>query len=352
MSRTLKYFEAIREAHAQCMSEDPGVFIMGLGASDPGGIFGSTKGLVEEFGDERVMDMPLAENSMTGVAIGAAIRGMRPIMTHQRVDFALVSVEQIINQAAKWHFMFNGQHSVPLVIRMIIGRGWGQGPQHSQSLQAMFAHIPGLKVIMPTTAYDAKGMMIAATRDSNPVVCLEHRWLYGIEDNVPEELYEVPLGKARVMKEGNDVTIISVSLMSLEALRAAEFLAEHGVNAEVIDLRTIRPLDKETILESVSKTGRLMFVDTANLQFGISGEIISTVAENILGKLKAQPKRMGMPEYPLPTSPALAQNYYPGAERIAQEVLDMMGIDAKISPVQAGQSTFGDQPDPSFKGPF
>lgn len=352
MTRVIKYVDALREAHEQCMAEDKKVILMGLGATDPGGVFGSTKGLVDLFGEDRVMDMPLAENAMTGVAVGAAISGMRPIMTHQRIDFAMVAVEQIINQAAKWHYMFDGQHSVPMVIRMIVGRGWGQGPQHAQSLQAMFAHIPGLKVIMPATPYDAKGMMIAATRDENPVICIEHRWLYGLEDHVPEDMYEVPIGKARIMQQGEDITIVSVSQMSLEALQAARLLDQYNVRAEVIDLRTIRPLDTETILTSVQKTGRLLVVDTANLHFGISGELVTVAVENAFDALKGAPQRMGLPEYPQPTSPALAKDYYPYAEDIAQNVLDMLHRDEKVSQAHIGGSEFRDQPDTSFKGPF
>ena len=231
MNRQLKFFEAIREATDQAMERDPAVYIVGLGVPDPKGIFGTTLGLQEKYGTTRVQDMPLSENAMTGVALGSALVGMRPIITHQRVDFALVAMEQMVNQAAKWHYMFGGKAKVPMVVRMIIGRGWGQGPQHSQSLQAWFAHIPGLKVVMPTTAHDAKGLLAAAIEDNNPVVFIEHRWLHNISDEVPEEYYTVPLGSARVMREGNDVTIVGTSYMALEAVRAAEHLRAHDVFA-------------------------------------------------------------------------------------------------------------------------
>jgi len=352
MSRELKYFEALREAQDQCMAADNSVYLMGLGVPDPTGIFGTTKGLQEKYGEGRVMDMPLAENAMTGIAIGSAMTGMRPVMTHQRVDFALVAMEQIVNQAAKWHYMFDGQHRVPLVIRMIIGRGWGQGPQHSQSLQALFAHIPGLTVVMPATAYDAKGLLISAIESDNPVVMLEHRWLYGISDAVPEEMYRVPLGQAKVMREGTDVTLVGVSYMSLENLRAADLLAERGVSAEVVDLRSLRPLDEETVLASVRKTGRLLVSDTANKMFGASAEIVALVSETAFGALKAQPVRVALPEYPAPTSPALSANFYPHASDVAARVLAMMGRDVDDALFAKADGQNHDQPDPSFIGPF
>lgn len=334
------------------MAADISVYVMGLGVPDPTGIFGTTKGLQEKYGESRVLDMPLAENSMTGVAIGSAIVGMRPVMTHQRVDFALVAMEQIVNQAAKWHYMFDGQVNVPLVIRMIIGRGWGQGPQHSQSLQAMFAHVPGLKVVMPTTPYDAKGLLISAIEDNNPVVMLEHRWLYGITDAVPVEPYRVPLGKARVMSEGTDVTIVGLSYMSIESLRAAELLAERGVNAEVIDLRSLRPLDEDTILASVRKTGNLVVADTAHKMFGASAEILAFVTENAFAALKTAPRRVTIPDHPAPTSPALADSFYPHAGHIASEVLRQLGRDNDNSLFLQPEGRRLDQPDSSFTGPF
>ena len=352
MVRLLNYNEAIREALDLSMDMDEHVYVMGLGVPDPKGIFGTTLGLQEKYGEERVMDMPLAENAMTGVAVGSAITGLRPVMTHQRVDFALVALEQIINQAAKWHFMFDGKQSVPMVIRMIIGRGWGQGPQHSQGLQSLFAHIPGLKVLMPTTAYDVKGMMISAIEDNNPVVILEHRWLYGISDHVPEEAYRVPLGKAKVMKEGRDITIVSMSYMSIEALACASMLEEHGISAEVVDLRSLQPLDKETILASVRKTGRLVVVDSAHLAYGTSAEIISTVTEQAFEDLKAAPSRIGLPDYPAPTSPALCDDYYPRSPQIMAEVLRHLGRDDVVVDYSPPTDHRPDQPDPNFSGPF
>ncbi len=352
MNRQLKFSDAIREATDQAMAIDPSVYIVGLGVPDPKGIFGTTLGLVDKYGPDRVMDMPLSENAMTGIALGSALAGMRPIITHQRMDFALVAMEQMVNQAAKWHYMFNGQACVPMVVRMIIGRGWGQGPQHSQSLQAWFAHIPGLKVVMPTTAYDAKGLMAAAIEDNNPVIFIEHRWLHGVADAVPEAYYTVPIGKARVMRSGTDVTVVGTSYMALESLRAADILKDLGVSAEVIDLRTIRPWDTETVLASVRKTGRLVVADTGGTAFGISAEIVATVLEREFSALQAAPVRIALPDHPCPTSPALADHYYPRANTLVDTILRMLGKEC-VTSVQPGHALQKlDVPDPSFKGPF
>ncbi len=352
MNRQLKFSEAIREATDQAMGRDPSVYIVGLGVPDPKGIFGTTLGLLEKYGTTRVQDMPLSENALTGVALGSALVGMRPIITHQRVDFALVAMEQMVNQAAKWHYMFGGKAKVPMVVRMIIGRGWGQGPQHSQSLQAWFAHIPGLKVVMPTTAYDAKGLLAAAIEDDNPVIFIEHRWLHNISDDVPEEYYTVPLGKARIMCEGSDVTIIGTSYMALESLRAAEYLRDAEVSAEVIDLRTIRPWDVETVLASVRKTGRLVVTDTATTAFGVSAEISATVLEREFDSMKAAPVRIALPDYPCPTSPALSNDFYPRARHIVFEVKKMMGQELVADMLEDPLGQRLDVPDSSFKGPF
>jgi len=352
VERELKFFEALNEAVDQCMARDPSVYIMGLGVPDPKGIFGSTVGLQQKYGTTRVMDMPCSENGMTGVAIGSALVGMRPVMTHQRVDFALLAMEQIVNQAAKWHYMFGGKLSVPMVIRMIVGRGWGQGPHHSQSLQTWFAHIPGLKVVMPSLAYDAKGLLIAGIEDNNPVIFIEHRWLYNISDRVPEEYYSVPLGKARMMREGTDVTMVGVSYMSLEALRAAERMEKEGISAEVIDLRSIRPWDEEMVLESVKKTGRLVVADNSWKSFGVAAEIVSTVTEKAFSALKAAPERVALPDCPSPTSPALNEHFYQRAGHIHLAAKRALGLDpvTDLLAVAAGQRL--DVPDASFKGPF
>jgi len=352
ITRELKFFQAINEAIDLCMAKDQSVYVMGLGVPDPKGIFGTTLGLQQKYGSERVMDMPTSENGMTGVAIGSALRGMRPIMTHQRIDFALLAMEQIVNQAANWHYMFGGKMSIPLVIRMIVGRGWGQGPQHSQNLQSWFAHIPGLKVVMPTTPYDAKGLLISSIEDNNPVIFIEHRWLYNISDNVPEGVYRVPLGKARVIREGNDLTIASTSYMTLEALRAAEMLAKDGIRAEIIDIRTLKPLDEGLILESVHKTGRLIVADTGWKTCGFSAEIMALAAERSFSDLKSPPARVALPDCPTPTSPALAAHYYPLAVHIVATARKMLGLGTDDIPSQTSSSVPLDVPDMSFTGPF
>jgi pyruvate dehydrogenase E1 component beta subunit len=353
MPRERKFFQAINEAIDLCMAVNPAVYIMGLGVPDPKGVFGTTLGLQQKYGSNRVLDMPTAENGMTGVAIGSALVGMRPIMVHQRIDFALLAMEQIVNQAAKWHYMFGGQLRVPLVIRMIIGRGWGQGPQHSQSLQAWFAHIPGLKVVMPTTPYDAKGLLIASVEDDNPVIFLEYRWLHNIFGEVPEGLYRVPLGQARIARPGSDLTIAATSYMVLEALRAADILTHAGIEAEVIDIRTLRPLDSQTILESIHKTGHLIVADTGWKTGGFGGEVVALVAEEAFDALKSRPQRIGLEDCPIPTSPALSPYAYPRAMDIIAIASAMLGIaqdDFPMLPDIAPQPL--DVPDSGFTGPF
>ncbi len=350
-TRQLTYVQAIHEALVESMSADPDVVVIGEGVPDPRAIFGTTAGLSERFGSERVMDMPLSENGMTGACIGAALSGMRPVLVHQRLDFALLAMDQMVNNAAKWHYMFGGQASVPMVIRMMIGRGWGQGPQHSQSLQAFFAHVPGLKVAMPTTPHDAKGMLIASIRDNNPVIFLEHRWLHHVSGPVPEGDYEVPLGKATIAREGRDLTIASTSYMTLEALRAAEWLAEEGISAEVIDIRSLRPLDTQTILASVRKTGRLIAADTGGAFCGFSAEILALASEEAFSALLAAPRRVALPDYPTPTSHELAEHYYPRAIDLYRAACESLGRPPG-SPEPPMRSTQLDVPNPSFRGPF
>ena len=356
--RTVTYAQAINEAMDLALKNDPDVFLIGDGLPDLKGVFGSTMGLVEKYGAQRVMDMPVSENALTGVCIGAALRGMKPVLTHQRLDFALLSLDQIINNAAKWHYMFGGQQSVPLIIRMIIGRGWGQGAQHSQNLQAVFAHIPGLKVITPTTAYDVKGMLLAAIADANPVICLEDRWLYGLKDFVPQESYTVPLGKAKVLKEGEDITVIANGYMAVEALKAVQLLEKINIHAELIDLRTVQPLDKETILKSVQKTKNILAIDSGTLSGGLAGEIIALVTENIFAQLKAAPQRLALPDYPSPSSPGLTREYYPDGPAIAWKVLETLkrqGDAQKLKDILKKEQPSDkphDVPDLSFTGPF
>lgn len=349
-SRILTYSQAVREALEQSMAKDGSIILIGEGVPDPKGVFGTTLGLLQKFGPDRVMDMPVSENGMTGVCIGAAITGMRPILVHQRVDFSLLSLDQIINNAAKWHYMFGGQKCVPLVIRMIIGQGWGQGAQHSQNLQALFTHVPGLKVVMPTTAYDAKGLLISSIKDNNPVIFLEHRWLHNTSSKVPEEMYEIPIGKGRVVREGQDCTIVASSYMTLEALRAADFLNGKGISAEVIDLRTLKPLDDDLIFASVTKTGRLIVVDSGHYTGGFAGEIIARVSEKLFSKLKTPPSRITLPDFPSPSTPGLTKYYYPRYTDIAIKVMDTLERPEWLDFPEDNSPL--DIPDASFTGPF
>lgn len=268
-------------------------------------------------------------------------------MTHQRMDFMFYSFDQIINHAAKWHYMFGGEFSVPITIRSIIGRGWGQGAQHSQSLQALFSHIPGLKVVMPATPYDAKGLLISSVLDDNPVIFIEHRKLYDIKGDVPEKFYRIPLGKAEIKKKGKDVTIVAVSQMVIEAEKAADLLLKQGIDAEIIDLRTISPLDQESVFESVKKTGRLVVVDTSWLNCGIASEVSARVAQNVFSYLKAPIVRMAMPDAPVPTSSALEKIFYHDSEDIACVARNLaMGKDIEK---RKTKKTIIDK---EFKGPF
>jgi pyruvate/2-oxoglutarate/acetoin dehydrogenase E1 component len=262
-TRLLSYVDALREALAQEMRRDSRVFLFGLDVDDHKGIQGSTLGLVQEFGPERVFGTPLSEDAMTGVAIGAAMAGMRPVHVHIRMDFLMLAMNQLINMAAKSCYMYNGQVKVPIVVRSMIGKSWGQGAQHSQGLHAMFMHVPGLKVVAPSNAYDAKGTLIAAIRDDNPVIFVEHRLLYNTDAFVPEEPFVVPFGKARICTVGDEITVVGISNMLVECLRANEILADVGIRAEVVDPVCLVPLDIDTIVDSVKKTGRLLVVDNA-----------------------------------------------------------------------------------------
>jgi pyruvate dehydrogenase E1 component beta subunit len=349
--RQLKFVQALNEALDLCLAKDPKVFIIGLGAPDAAAIFGSTKGLAEKYGPRRVLDMPVSENGMTGVAVGAALRGMRPVMTHIRLEFAMLAMDQIVNQAAKWHYMFGGQAAVPLVIRMVVGRGWGQGAQHSQSLQAWFAHVPGLKVVMPATPYDAKGLLISAIEDNNPVVFIEHRWLYNIHGPVPEGVYRIPLGQSNVLRQGKHVTIAALSYMTFEALRAADELAKEGLELEIVDLRTLNPFDETLVIESVRKTGRLIVADTGWRSVGFAAEVVARVAEQCLAELQQPPVRITLPDIPTPTTRGLANYYYPLVHDIAAAARRLVGWPAKPVP-EIKPEAFLDVFDPTFTGPF
>lgn len=356
--RNITFAEAIREGLDQAMQHDDRVIVIGEGVPDPKAIFNTTVGLSEKYGKTRVFDMPLAENGLTGICIGAALSGMRPVMVHQRIDFALLAMDQLVNNAAKWHYMFDGKASVPLVVRMIVGRGWGQGPQHSQSLQAMFAQIPGLKVIMPMSAHDAKGMLISAIEDDGPVLFIEHRWLHHVKDNVPENYYRVPLDKARVLHQGNAVTVAAFSYMALESLVAAKALkSAMGIDIEVLDMRSIRPLDIDAVITSIRKTGRLIVADTASRTGSIAGELIAQVVESSFHELTSPPVRIASPDHPVPTSHFMAEGYYPVPQTIADAVVEMIGMETDSDRYrqlcfELQDNRPHDIPSRDFSGPF
>ena len=325
-SRKINYSLAINEALHQMMSSDESVFLLGQGLKSPWYVGNTAKGLFEKFGPERIIDTPVSENAVTGAAVGAALVGMRPIVVHPRMDFMLYAMDPIVNEAANWHYMFGGSSSVPVVIWGIVNRGGEQAAQHSQAIHALFAHIPGLKVVMPSTPYDAKGLMISAIKDDNPVVYIDDRWLYNLEGDVPEEVYSVPIGKGIVRKRGKDVTLVSVSYMVVESLRAAEAVERDGIDIELIDLRSIKPIDERIIFESVENTGRLVIVDAAWKTCGVAAEIAALVAENVFDKLKCPIRRVTLPEVPAPASSALETVYYLSVQQIVQTVQEIVGL--------------------------
>ncbi len=323
--REISYAQAIGEAIRQEMERDPGVFVYGLGVDDPKGMYGTTLDLHRDFGADRCFDTPLAEDAMTGFGIGAAIAGMRPIHVHQRMDFLMLCMNQLVNMAAKQSLISNGAVHVPFVVRAIIGRSWGQGAQHSQAFHSYFMHVPGLKVLAPSTPHDAKGCMIAAIRDDNPVIVMEHRMLYGNAGIVPEAAYAVPFGKARVLAEGDDVTIVAISHMVVEALRARHLLEEIGVSAEIIDPVSLAPLDMEAIADSVAKTGRLAVVDTSWAACGAGAEIVAAAHERLQGQRAFSALRLGYEPTPCPTTRPLEDVFYPSAKSIATKVAALAG---------------------------
>lgn len=322
--RITTYVSAINEALALALESDPSVFVLGQGVDDPSAMFGTTRGLQARFGRERVFDTPLSEEAMMGVSTGAAMNGMRPVYMHNRPDFVLLAFNQLVTHASKFHFMDNGQTTVPMVVWAAIGRGWGSGAQHSQAIQGMLLGVPGLKIVMPSTPYDAKGLLLSAILDNNPVCVFEHRWLMKKDGVVPEGVYRVPIGKAACRRPGRDLTIVGASHAIELALQAATRLAESGIDAEIIDLRTIKPLDEAAILESVRKTGRLLVVDTGWMIGGVCAEIGCLAAEHAFADLKAPIARVGLPDVPTPAGYTLEQFYYPTVDRIAAAASDVV----------------------------
>jgi pyruvate/2-oxoglutarate/acetoin dehydrogenase E1 component len=328
-TRRMKYVEALSEGLVSAMEDDASIFVTGIAVDYPSGMFGSTVEAFKRFGPERVFDAPAMENALTGIAIGAAAMGKRPVIVHPRVDFMFLAFDQLINLAAKWRYMFGGNAGyVPIVVRGIIGKGWGQGATHSQSLHSVLSHFPGLHVVMPATPKSALELTLAALKGNTPTVILEHRALYDVEGDVPLEAKPAEIGVAEILKEGEDITIVATSLMAQESLKAAEYLATKNISAEVIDPRWIRPLDEKTILKSVQKTGHLISVDVSWELCGFASEVSALVAEKAFDSLKSPVLRISVADTPAPVSKPLEEAFYPHAETIAAAVYKSLGIKA------------------------
>ena len=350
--QVMTFAEAINDAMVEAMASDDKVFCYGLGVDDPKRIFGTTNNLKERFGSNRVFDVPTAENALMGIGVGAALGGYRPVFVNQRFDFILLAMDQIVNAAAKWRYMFGGQNKVPMVLRAVVGRGWGQGPTHSQCLHSWLAHIPGLKVVMPTSPRDAKGLLLSSIFDDNPVIFIEHRWLHNTSGAVPPDDYRVPLGEAELIREGSDLTIVATSYMNVEAVHALEHLECQGISADLIDLRCVRPIDWEKISLSVKKTGRLLVLDIGAGAVSVASEIVSKMSTDNWSDLKAAPVKICMPDKAQPTSPALTKGFYPDASTIVRNISALVGKELEWESLSAKQSWPHDVPGTWFNGPF
>jgi pyruvate dehydrogenase E1 component beta subunit len=319
--RSINYGQAINEAmHQACELCDDVIVLGQLVDYSKSGIFGTTTGLVERFGPQRILDFPVAEALMTSCALGAAVAGMRPVLVHQRLDFMLYSLDALTNWMALWRFKSNGKSSVPVTIRAVVAKGWGQGPQHSKSLHAWFAHLPGLRVAVPSTAYDAKGLLLESIFGEDPAVVIEHRSLWSMVTEVPEVPYRVRFGQAARRRQGQDVTIVALGMMVPLALRAADRLAAEGISAEVLDLRTVSPLDVDAVCTSVHKTRRLVVADPAWRSVGVAAEVIAAVCEQLGDRLAARPVRVSFPDSHTPVSAALEKEYYPTDDTVLARV--------------------------------
>jgi pyruvate dehydrogenase E1 component beta subunit len=324
--REITYGEAVQEALAEALREDDRVFLMGEDIGVYGGAFGVTKGLLDEFGEERVRDTPISEIAITGAAVGAALLGMRPVVEMQFSDFTSNAMDQLVNQAAKVRFMYGGKATVPMVLRAPTGSGTGAAAQHSQTIESWIANVPGLKIVMPATPRDAKGLLTSAIEDPNPVVVLEHKLLYRSKGPVPEERFREPLGKAAVVREGRDLTIVAWSIMVSRALVAAEGLEDQGIRAEIVDVRTLRPLDRETLVASAAKTGRLLVVQEAPRTGGFGGEVVASVMDSeAFDYIEAPPRRLAGLEVPIPYNPDLERGVVPQVEDIVKTASELMG---------------------------
>ncbi len=324
-ARELTYAQAVREALRQALRADERVFLLGEDIGVYGGAFGVTDGLMEEFGPERVLDTPLSEAAIAGAAIGAAVTGMRPVAEIQFMDFITLSMEQLVLQAAKMRFMFGGKARVPMLLRTPAGSGTGAAAQHSESLEAWFVHVPGLKVVMPSTPYDVKGLLLAAIEDDNPIIFVEHKLLYKTKGPVPEEYYTIPLGKSEIKREGKDLTVIAISIMVPRALEAASQLAEEGIEIEVIDPRSLKPLDTDLFVQSVKKTGKVLVTHEAPITGGFGGEVAAQIAASeAFDYLDAPIRRLCGLDIPIPYNRELERRTVPQVEDVVREARDMV----------------------------
>jgi len=323
--REITYAQALNEALQQAMQKDESVIIMGEDIGKYGGIFQVTAGLLDQFGEDRVIDTPISESGFVGMGVGMAATGLRPIVELMFIDFTTVAMDQIVNQAAKMHYMFGGSIEIPLVIRVNIGAGRGTAAQHSQSLHAWFVHAPGIKVVLPSNPYDAKGLLLTAINDPDPVLFVEHKMLYaGSKADVPEEYYTVPFGKAKIVRQGKDITIFATSSMVSKTINVAEEYAKKGIEIEIIDPLTLVPLDKETLMSSVKKTGKLIVADEGHFTCGIGSEIAALVADEALEYLQAPIKRVASPDVPVPFSPPLEKFHIPDEQNLKDAIEDIM----------------------------
>jgi acetoin:2,6-dichlorophenolindophenol oxidoreductase subunit beta len=326
----LSFVQAINSALHQAMELDDGVYVYGIGVDGKSAVFGTTSGLVDSFGARRVFDTPIAEAGLTALAVGAANRGLRPVLVHQRLDFMLYSVDQIVNWMAPWRFMSGGHTKMPITIRAIIGKGWGQGPQHTKSLHTWFAHVPGLQVVMPGSPADAKGLLLSSIMSDDPTIFIEGRGLYTMEEDVPDEPYFIRLGDPLVRRRGSDVTVVAFGSIVPTALSAATELAQSKISVEVIDLRCLVPLDLGPVIKSVKSTGRLVVVEPGWRMFGAAAEIVASVVETV-GCLRSRPRRVTWPHSAVPTSQSLEEEFYPDKHDILRACRDCLS-DAETHP--------------------
>lgn len=323
-SRQITYAEAINEATRQAMELDPQVMVFGQLADTPAGIFGTTTGLAEKFGRERVMDFQVAENAMTMAAMGASLTGIRPVVVHQRLDFMIYSLDAIVNWLSLWYFKSDQKSCMPVTIRAVVGKGWGQGPQHAKSLHAWFSHLPGLRVAVPATAFDAKGLLLESIFSQTPSILIEGRSLFSMKDTVPEKPYRISFGKGIFRSRGKDCTIVALGMMVPLGCRVAEKLSQQGIGIELIDLRSVSPWDAEMVSDSVRHTGRLVVMDPGWQSFGCSAEIISKISERNHRDLRSAPLRIAFPDSHVPMSQALEECFYPSEEKIARQIKDWL----------------------------